>query len=297
MGFEYYEPATLPEAFDLLAREGEAGAALAGGTDLLLQLRRRQRRYRSVINIKFIPGLDVLRYDPDEGLTCGALVTFRELETDPDVCRVYPALAEAARVVAGVQLRNLATIGGNLGNASPSADSVPALVALGATAEIAGPRGTRTLLVENCFAGPGQTVLERDELFTMLHIPPPAVRGGNAYQRFTPRSAMDIAVVSVGAAVDLDEDGRCRDCRIALGAVSPVPVRARRAEEMLRGERLTPAALERAGDLAGAEARPITDIRGSAGYRRAMTGVLTRRMLALAAERAGATWETGSGRG
>jgi aerobic carbon-monoxide dehydrogenase medium subunit len=286
MPFDYHAPTTLDEAFEVLTREGEAGAVLAGGTDLLLQMRRRVRGYRSVINIKAIPGLDELRYSPDEGLTCGALVTFRELEIDPNVRTIYLALSEAATVVAGVQLRNLATIGGNIGNASPSADSVPALVALGATATIAGPTGTRTLPVLDCFLGPGKTVLDRNELFTSFHIPHPPVRSGNAYQRLTPRSAMDIAVVSVGAYVELDASGHCKECRIALGAVSPTPLRALRAEAVLRGERVTPVLLERAGELAGEGALPITDIRGSSAYRRAMVSVLTRRVVELAAQRA-----------
>lgn len=286
MRFDYHEPATLAEAFAILASEGDAAAVLAGGTDLLLQLRRRLRHYRSVVNIKFVPGLNGVRYDAAEGLTFGALTTFRAIETHPAVRAVYPGLAEAAGVVAGVQLRNLATVGGNLGNASPSADSVPPLVALGATVTATGPRGARTLPVEECFAGPGRTVLAHDELFTAVHVPAPARRSGNAYQRFTPRSAMDIAVVSVGAHIALDEGGRCSECRIALGAVSPVPLRAANAEAALRGERITPALLEHAGRLASEAATPISDIRGSADYRRALVSVLTRRVVGLAAERA-----------
>jgi len=183
MPFDYHEPQTLSEAFRLLASEGEAGAILAGGTDLLLQMRRRVRSYRSVINIKAIPGLNELRYDPAEGLTCGALVTFRELETDPAVRLHYPALSEAAALVAGVQLRNLATVGGNVGNASPAADSIPPLVALGATSEIAGPGGSRNVSLDECFVGPGKTILAADELFTVFHIPPPPANSGNVYPR------------------------------------------------------------------------------------------------------------------
>jgi carbon-monoxide dehydrogenase medium subunit len=185
-----------------------------------------------------------------------------------------------------VQLRNLATIGGNLGNASPSADAVPPLVALGAVVDIAGPAGTRTLPVELCLTGPGRTALEPGEIFTTIRIPAPPPQSGNAFARFSPRAAMDIGIASVAASVTLDADSRCTDCRIALGAVSATPLRATAAEELLRGERLTAALVERVGELAAAAARPISDIRGSADYRRAIVGVLSRRMVIVAASRA-----------
>jgi carbon-monoxide dehydrogenase medium subunit len=285
VAFAYYEPATLDEAYSILAQEGDGAAPLAGGTDLLLQLRRRLRSYRSVVNLKSI-GLNGISFDPEQGLRFGALTTFRAIERSPVVQMHYPSLVEAAAVVAGVQLRNIATVGGNLGNASPSADSVPPLVALGATVTVRSPRGSRTLPIEQCFAGPGKTVLAPDELFTSVQAPAPPARSGNAYQRFTPRSAMDIAVVSVGAFVALDEGGRCTFARIALGAVSPVPLRATRAEEALLGEELSESLVEEAGRLASEAARPISDIRGGADYRRTLTGVLTRRMVSLAAQRA-----------
>jgi aerobic carbon-monoxide dehydrogenase medium subunit len=286
MAFDYYEPATLPEAFAMMASAGESGAVLAGGTDLLLQMRRGLRSLRSIINIKQIPGLDELRCANGGGLRLGPLVTFRRLETDANVRACYPSLAEAATVVAGVQLRNLATVGGNIGNASPSADSIPPLVALDAVAEIAGPNGARSLPLADALLGPGRTTLAGNELFAGFDVPAPPARSGNAYQRLTPRAAMDIAVVSVAALVALDAGGRITSCRIALGAVSPVPLRAERAERELLGERLSPALLQRAGELAGDAVSPISDIRGSASYRRAMIGVLTRRVLDLAHQRA-----------
>ena len=286
MSFAVYEPATLNEALAILKEEGDGGAALAGGTDLLLRIRRRARSYRSIVNIKFVPGLTGLTWDPTDGLTIGALTTFRAIETSADVRAHFPALAEAARVVAGVQLRNLATIGGNLGNASPSADSAPPLVALGATVEIASAGGTRRVPVERCLTGPGRTVLTPGEIFTSISVPAPAARSGNAYARFSPRSAMDIGIASVAASIDLDAGGRCTLCRIALGAVAPVPIRSGMAEGALEGERLTPALIERAGELAAAAARPISDIRGSADYRRAIVRVLTTRVVSLAAARA-----------
>jgi carbon-monoxide dehydrogenase medium subunit len=284
--FEVYEPTALREALDTLAQEGDAGAALAGGTDLLLRIRRGARRYRAVVNIKRVPGLSGLTWNRRDGLAFGALTTFRAIETDATVRAHYPALAEAARVVAGVQLRNLATIGGNLGNASPSADSVPPLVALGATVAIASAAATRTLPVEACLTGPGRTVLASGEVFTTIHIPAPVPHSSNAFARFSPRSAMDIGIASVAAAIALDATGRCTDCRIALGAVSAAPLRASAAEGALLGERLTPALAERAGQLAADAARPISDIRASADYRRAIVQVLTARMVVEATSRA-----------
>ena len=288
MGFEYYEPTTMDEALDLLAQEGDAGAALAGGTDLLLRIRRHARTYRSVINIKYVPGLAGISWDEGTGLRVGAITTFRAIETNPIVMAKYASLTDGARVLAGVQLRNLATIGGNVGNASPSADSVPPLVAMGAQVTIASKQGPRTLPIEECLTGPGRTVLSPGEIFSSIQLPPPGERNGNAYERFSPRSAMDIGIASVAASVTLGADGRCEDARISLGAVSPVPLRATAAEDALRGEVITDALCAHAAELATAAAQPISDLRGTADYRRAMVGVLTRRMLQLAAQRAGA---------
>jgi carbon-monoxide dehydrogenase medium subunit len=284
--FAVHEPTTLGEALGLLAQEGDAGAALAGGTDLLLRIRRRARTYRSVINLKFVPGLDGLSWNERTGLTMGALTTFRAVEMSPVVRAHYPALIEAARLVAGVQLRNLATVGGNIGNASPSADSVPPLVALRASVEIASTNGLRMVPVEMCLTGPGRTVLAPGEIFSSIHIPAPAPLSGNAFARFSPRSAMDIGIASVAALVTLDKDGRCTACRISLGAVSPKPLRAAMAEGALEGELLTPALADLVGTLASEAAQPISDIRGSADYRRAIVKVLASRVVSLAAARA-----------
>ena len=286
VAFAVFEPATLPEALGVLATEGDASAALAGGTDLLLRIRRGARKYRSVVNIKSVPGLTGVTWDARRGLTMGALTTFRTIEQDEHVRQHYHALVEAARVVAGVQLRNLATVGGNIGNASPSADSVPPLVALGATIEIASATGLRVVPIEECISGPGRTVLTPGEIFTTISVPAPAARSGNAFSRFSPRSAMDIGIASVAASVTLDSDGRCLDCRISLGAVSPTPLRAATAESALRGARITPAVAESSGELAAAAAAPISDIRGTAAYRRAIVRTLTSRVVQQAAARA-----------
>jgi CO/xanthine dehydrogenase FAD-binding subunit len=286
VSFGVYEPTSLREALSVLTAEGEAGAVLAGGTDLLLRIRRGARKYRSVVNLKFVPGLDGVLVHEHDGVTLGALTTFRTIEKQPTLQARYPALTDAARVVAGVQLRNLATVGGNLGNASPSADSVPPLVALGATIEIASAAGSRHLPVEASITGPGRTALEPGEVFTAIELPALPPRSGNAYIRFSPRSAMDIGIASVATSVTLGATGVCNSCRIALGAVSPLPLRATKAEALLMGERLTPSLAKRAGELAAEAAQPISDIRGSADYRRAMVRVLTTRTVELAASRA-----------
>jgi CO/xanthine dehydrogenase FAD-binding subunit len=286
MSFVVYEPTTVPDAVGLLTQHADDSVPLAGGTDLLLRIRRGIRKYRSVINLKRVSGLSDITWDEQTGLTLGALTTFRAIEQSRRIRNVFPALAEAAEVVAGVQLRNLATIGGNLGNASPSADSVPPLVALGAMVTIAGPSGTKALPVEECLIGPGRTALSQNEIFTTITIPSPAPRNGNAFIRFSPRAAMDIGIVSAAASVSLDADGRCTGCRIALGAVSARPLRVITAEDSLLGASLTSGALSLAGSLAADAAAPISDIRGSADYRRAIVGVLTSRVLARAAARA-----------
>lgn len=286
VAFDVFEPATLPEALGLLANEGDASAALAGGTDLLLRIRRGVRKYRSVVNIKFVPGLTGLTWDAERGLTMGALTTFRTIEQNEHARQHYHALVEAARVLAGVQLRNLATVGGNIGNASPSADSVPPLVALGATIEIASATGLRVVPIEECISGPGRTVLTPGEIFTTIRVPAPAMRSGNAFSRFSPRSAMDIGIASVATSLTLDAEGRCADCRIALGAVSPAPLRATAAENVLRGERITASIADACGELAAAATKPISDIRGTAAYRRAIVRTLTMRVVQQAAARA-----------
>jgi carbon-monoxide dehydrogenase medium subunit len=287
--FAVHEPTTLDEALGLLAAEGDAGAPLAGGTDLLMRIRRRARKYRSIVNLKRVPGLTGMHWDERSGLTLGALTTFRALETHAIVLTHYPALIEAARTVAGVQLRNLATVGGNLGNASPSADSVPPLVALGATVDIVSAQGIRTVPIASCVTGPGRTALAHGEIFASIRIQRLPARTGSAYLRFSPRSAMDIGIASVAALVTLDADGRCGSCRIALGAVSPTPLRADAAESRMIGEPMTPSLAEEVGYLAATATKPISDIRASADYRRAIVRVLTARTVTLATVRAGAT--------
>ena len=284
--FAYSAPTSVADAVRLLAADG--ARALGGGTDLLIQLRSGARRVRHLVDVKRIPELVRLTCDATAGLHLGAAVPCWRLGDDPTVARLYPGLTEAARLIGSTQIQSRATIGGNLCNGSPAADTTPALIALGARAVIEGPRGRRTLPVEDFVLAPGRTVLDAGELLVALEVPAPAPLGADAYQRFIPRNEMDIAVVGVGAAITLGAGGECTAARVALGAVGPTPIRADAAASTLVGSRLDAAALGRAADAAMAAAHPITDMRAPAAFRREIVGVLTKRVVAEAARRAGA---------
>lgn len=272
--FEYFAPQTLSETGEILAGFQGDARIIAGGTDLLLQMKAGKATPRAVVNIKRIPDLRGLTFNSH--LAIGALTTLEELRRSPVVRGHFPALADAAATMASVQIRNLATVGGNLCNAAPSADLAPILIALNATAQIAGPRGARRVSLEEFFTGPGATVLAPDELLAAVEVPPPSGRA--LYLKHAPRAFMDIAVVGVGIAMGLDGE-RCTSARIVLGAVAPRPLRARRAEDELLGQSPQPERIRRAAKLAAAESEPIDDVRGSAWYRRLMVEVLTRRGL------------------
>lgn len=229
-----------------------------------------------IVNIKRLSELKGLAYDEQSGLRLGALTTLGELTRSPLIRRHYPCLAETAALMASRQIRNFATIGGNLCNASPSADSAPPLIALGATVHLVGPQGERDLPLEDFFLGPGQTVLAPGELLQWIDVPPPD--GHTTYIKHTPRAFMDISVV--GVCVHLKMAGeRCQSARIVLGAVAPTPMRARQAEAGLIDQRLTLEHIEQAAKLAAAESKPISDVGGSAWYRQRMVEVATRRNL------------------
>ncbi|MBI2305544.1 MAG: xanthine dehydrogenase family protein subunit M [Chloroflexi bacterium] len=269
-----------------LASHQDEAAILAGGTDILVQVKQKKRLPKYLVNIKGVSGLDGITYN-GQGLRLGALTTIRTIETSPIIKEKYPVLAEAAATIGSVQVRNRGTLGGNLCNASPAADMAAPLIALGATARILGPQGERTVSMEEFFAGPGKTVLGPGEVLAEVAVPPPSPRSAGAYIKLGPRKAMDIAVVGVAAVVTLESQGdRCRDVRIALGSVAPIPLRAKKAETVLRGQVVSYDLAVTAGHKAMEEASPITDIRGSAEYRRDMVGVLTRRAVLRALEAA-----------
>lgn len=283
--FEYFEPGTLDEAVALLQRYRGSGSLFAGGTDLLVQMKEHLRQPAQVINIKKILGLDGLRFDAQQGLHIGALATAREVETSPLVQRHYAGLGQAVTHFASIQVRHRATVVGNVCRASPSADTLPPLIADGATLFLLGPVGTRSVAVEEFCTGPGKTVLGSGELVTHIVVPPPLPHTGKAYIKLGRRVEMELA--TVGVAVTLTLQGpRCSELRIALAAVAPTPIRARRAEALLRGQVVDAKHIAAAAAAAAEEARPIGDVRGSAEYRRQMVGVLTRRALEQALEAA-----------
>ena len=278
--FEYLEARTLRQAIGMLQRHGEQARIVAGSTDFLVRWRAGFWHPDYVVNIQHVPGLSRVTYTRRNGLRLGALVTIQMLEQHPAIRQHYPALAAAAASFAGVQVRNLATVGGNICNASPSGDTLPALLVYGAECRLSGPDGHRQVPLAQLFTGPGQTVLAHDEVLTELTLPPPPPNTGSLYIKHSPRGAMDIATVGVASAVTVDSrSGVCTDARVALGAVAPTPLLAHAAEELLRGKQLDEEALQAAAELAMSSATPIDDVRGTADYRRQMVGVLTRRTL------------------
>jgi carbon-monoxide dehydrogenase medium subunit len=282
--FDYAAPTSVREAVDLLAAHPRA-KLLAGGTDLLVQLRGGRKETDLVVDVKRIPEMMAIRYDPAAGLTLGAAAPCYRIYGDGAVAAAYPALAEVAALIGGTQIQGRASIGGNLCNASPSADSVPLLIACGATCHIAGPGGTRSCAVEDFCIAPGRNVLRPGELLVWLHLPPPGAGSGAHYLRFIPRNEMDIAVAGAGVQVTL-EDGHFRSARIALAAVAPTPLFVQAAGEALEGKPVAAESIAAAAELARAAAVPITDMRGTAEYRRHLCGVLTRRALEAAIRKA-----------
>ncbi len=284
---DYVSPGSVKEAVDVLAREGNNARPLAGGTDILIQHRTGRREPGVLVDIKNITELDELTYDASAGLTLGAAVPCHRIYEDSTIASVYPALGDSTSIIGGIQIQGRASVGGNLCNSAPSADAVPALIALGVTCKIAGPSGTRTVPVEDFCTGPSQNVLQRGEILVSLHFPPPAPNSGARYIRFIPRNEMDIAVAGVGVSVVLENDKQTiNSARVSLASVAPTPLFVREAGEALTGKPVTDENIERAAQLARDAAKPITDMRGTIEYRKHLCAVLTRRALNTAIERA-----------
>lgn len=283
--FELAVPGSVDECLQILAKRGPDTKVVAGGTDLLPQLKNGVLKPGWVVDLSAVAELRAISDAPDGGLRIGASVTARELELDARVRSRFAALAESAAMVGSVQVRNLATLGGNLCNAAPSADMAPPLLALDAEAVIAGPSGQRRVSMASFFLGVRRTVLAPGELLLEIVVPAQGAHSGGNYLRHTPRRELDIAVVGVASQVTLT-GGKCTTARIALAAVAPVPLRATDAEQALVGQPLTPQQIERAADLASGAARPIDDHRGSIEFRNHLVRVLTRRTLTTALQRA-----------
>ncbi len=281
----YEVPTTVAQAVTMLKRHGEKARPLVGGTDLLIQLRAGVRRPEFIVDLKQIKELRQIKFDAKKGARLGAAVPCIEVYENEEMRKHYPGLTEAAHLIGSLQIQNRASVGGNLCNGSPAADTTPALIALGAKARIAGGKTVHEVPVEDFVTAPARTVLKPGEILVEFVIPAPKPHSSDAYLRFIPRNEMDIAVVGVGTSITLDNDV-VKAARIALGAVGPTPIFARAASESLIGKTLDHAAIEAAAQLAIEAATPIDDMRGTAEFRKHVTGVLTRRTIQIAAERA-----------
>ena len=280
----YETPRSVAEAVRLMAADSGA-RVLAGGTDLLVQFRAGVRQPSAFVDVKRIPELMSITID-GQGLRLGAAVPAALVFENAELRRRWPGLAESVALIGSTQIQGRGSVGGNLCNASPAADTTCALIANRAECVIAGPNGERIVPVDAFCLGPGRTVLQPGELLVAVHVPCPASRTADAYLRLIPRTEMDIAVAGAGVSVTLDAAGACTAARVAVGAVAPTALRVPEAEQALVGSSLDETALRRAGDAAAAAARPIDDKRGTAAYRRTVVGVLTRRAAAVAAQRA-----------
>ncbi|MBD47676.1 MAG: carbon monoxide dehydrogenase [Dehalococcoidia bacterium] len=285
--FQYSSPLTLDQALQHMDSYGSKAKALAGGTDILVQLRGNRFDIEMLVDVKSIPELNELSYTVSEGLSVGAAVPCIRIYEDSVVQQSYPCLVDAAFLIGGIQIQSRATIGGNLCNASPSGDTIPALIALEAEAVVFSKRGYRSIPVEDFCVGPGQNGLQDGELLVSIKFPPPKLYSGAHFLRFIPRNEMDIAVANVGVALTLDSKKQTvESARIALGAVGPTPLLATKASEFLVGKEISDDSLYETAEIAKQIASPITDMRGTINQRIHLVGVLTRRALQKAVERA-----------
>ena len=284
---DFEKPNTVEDAVKLLSDSGGTARAMAGGTDLIVQLRAGHPRISPdvVVDIKSIPELNELSYDASKGLTVGAAVECYKIYGDDNVNSHFSALNDSATLIGGTQIQGRASFGGNLCNAAPSGDSIPNMIAHRAVATLAGPSGTREVPVEDICTGPGQSCIGSDELLVSINFPSNGAGFGANYIRFIPGNEMDIAVAGVGASVTI-EDGKFTSARVSLASVAPTPLLVEEAGEALVGQTVSEGAIQKAADLAKAAAKPISDMRGTADYRKHLCDVLTRRALNTAVERA-----------
>ena len=281
--FEYLTPQTLQEACAMLGQHGGTAKVLSGGSDLIVKMKNGLLKPEYLVSLKNLDDLKGVRYEAGKGVIIGARTVHNEVIADPVLREKYPSICGAAATMAAYQIRNIGTIGGNMVNAVPSADMPPILIALNAKARIVGQSGERTVLVDDFFVGPGRTVLAQDEILAEIIIPDQDTTGSN-YIKFGLRRAGALAVAGVASSVVMAGDVM-KDVRIVLGAVAAVPMRAKEAESVLRGQKVSQELIDKAGKAAAAESRPINDIRGSAEYRRNLVDVLTRRSMKAAIEK------------
>lgn len=281
--FDFHEPATETEAFELMAGFGKKARPLAGGTDLMVNLKKKILNPGHLVSLGRIAALQEMTSD-NGALVIGAGCTIADLAQSEEMAKKVRALSSGAKSLGSPLIRNLATIGGNIGSARPAADLPPSLIAYGAFAVLKSIRGERTLPVEDVITGPGTTALQPDEIITAVHVPAPEANAAAGYMQLGARKAQDCNLVNVASFISLAEDGTIEKARIVMGSVGPVPLRAGTAESLLIGERPNDSLFIKAGRAASSDSRPILDFRGTAEYRRAMVGLLTRRTLAMALE-------------
>ncbi len=285
--FDFVAAKSIDEAVSILNEHGDRARIIAGGTDILVMMRAGRRLADVVIDVKDIPELSNMSYSAGGGLNLGAAVPCYRIYQDAAISGAYPGLIDSATLIGGIQIQGRATIGGNLCNAAPSGDSIPAVIALGGVLNIAGPGGTRQMAAEDFCTAPGQNALQKGEMLVSVDFPAPAANFGANYQRFIPRNEMDIAVAGVGSSVVLDGSGQnFVSGRVALASVAPTPVFSKAAGDSLAGKAVNDETIRAASELAMADAKPITDMRGTIRQRIHLIGVLTRRTLNIAVERA-----------
>jgi carbon-monoxide dehydrogenase medium subunit len=283
---EFDAPTSLQEAIRLLGQNPAQAGLLSGGTDLIIQYRAGRKELARMVDVKHIPELNVLEFDPKKGLRLGAAVACARLGEFEPARQNYPGLVEGAELIGSMQIQSRASVGGNMCNGSPAADSVCALIVLGATCVVQGQKGSREIPATLFMTGPGRTALQPGEILVEFRVPAPAPRSSSAYLRFIPRNEMDIAVAGAGTSLTLRADGKTVEAAsIAIGAVGPTPIVVDAAAKALIGKKIDEAALKAAADASSAAAKPISDVRGPAEYRRHLAGVLTRRTIEIAAQR------------
>lgn len=286
--FDHLEAKTIEEVCSLLAKYKGKARVIAGGTDLLVSMKGREISPQYIINIKAIPNLDGINYSRKDRLLIGAMTTLAAIESSPIIGERFAILSSAAHQTGSPHIRNIGTIGGNLCNAAPSADMAPSLIGLGAKAKIKGLKGERIVTVEEFFLGPGLSILKAGEILTEIQVPNPPPHTRGVYLKLPARTAIDIAVVGVAVVVTLNTKGiNIADAKIVLGAVASTPIRARQAEDTIKGKALDDELIQKAAQAAADEAKPISDVRGSASYRKEMVKVLTNRALKQATTQGG----------
>lgn len=281
----YEAPTTVNDAVQLLAGAEGPASVLSGGTDLIIQMQGMVGESRLVIDSKNIPGFTGAELTA-EGLSLGPAMCCAEFTARDDIKAVFPGLVEAAYLIGSTQVQGRASVGGNLCNSSPAADTIPALIANSAQCVIAGPNGERTVAVEDFVTGVGRNCLEQGEMLVRLTVARPPAHTGDAYLRFIPRTEMDIAVAGAGVSVTLDGDGTCVAARVSIGAVAPTALLVPAAADALVGTKIDEAALDAAAAASTAASSPITDRRGTVEFRKHVVGVLTKRAAGIAADRA-----------